>query len=180
MLVLALVIVVPFLLYGWLIRGVPLAFDENRLLAWQATTRMWLENPLLGAGFRSFEWLHTDLGSPVLDAPHNEWLRLFGEGGTLVGLIGIAFAIDTPIVLLRTPALLAAGTGAAAAGLFLMAVLNNPFLNSQLNVPAFLVIGTGLGIAARRSYSATTTPSSAGIGEDAKAVSDPPARLSPE
>ncbi len=166
-LLLALAIVVPFVLYGWLIRGVPLAFDENRLLAWQATSRMWLDNPILGTGFRSFEWLHAAYGSALLDAPHSEWLRLFGEGGTIVGLIGIAFAITTPIVLLRAPSLLVAGTGAAAAGLFLLAALNNPFLNSQLNVSAFLVIGTGLGIAARRAGHET-------------AVSDHPGRLSLE
>ena len=147
-LAIALVVGIPVFLWLWLLRDVSAAADQHRFTAWQATAQMWLSNPILGAGFRSFEWLHADYGSPVIDAPHNEWLRLFGEEGTLVGILGVAFAVSTPIVLLRCSNLLAAGTGAAAAGLFLSATFNNPFINSQLNVPAFLIIGTGLGIAA--------------------------------
>ncbi|MEX2546805.1 MAG: O-antigen ligase family protein, partial [Chloroflexota bacterium] len=140
-------VMVAGLAFLWVARDIPLVSDQNRLLAWAATARMWLANPLLGSGFRSFEWLHADYGSPYLDAPHNEWLRLFGEEGTVIGLAGLVFAMGLPLILLRSRNRLAAGTGAAAAGLFLAACFNNPFLNTQLNVPAFLIIGTGLGLA---------------------------------
>lgn len=148
-------IAVPAIVLLWVARDVPLIVDQYRLGAWAAAARMWLENPVLGTGLRSFEWLHAEYGSPLLDAPHNEWLRLFAEGGTIVGLIGAAFAIATPIVLLRTNNLLAAGAGAAAAGLFVSAFFNNPFINAQLNVACFLIIGTGLGIASAINHQAT-------------------------
>ncbi|HYI23617.1 MAG TPA: O-antigen ligase family protein [Candidatus Limnocylindrales bacterium] len=163
-LVIGLAVGIPVFVWLWLLRDVPAAADQNRFTAWQATAQMWLANPILGAGFRSFEWLHADYGSPIIDAPHNEWLRLFGEEGTLVGILGVAFALATPIVLLRCSNLLAAGAGAAAAGLFLSATFNNPFLNSQLNVPAFLIIGMGLGIAA--AVSASRDPPGAALDAD--------------
>ncbi len=34
----------------------------------------------------------SQFGDPVLNAPHNEWLRFFAEHGVLVGLLGLAFA----------------------------------------------------------------------------------------
>ena len=162
----------PLFLWLWLLRDVPAAADQTDFTAWQATAQMWLSNPILGAGFRSFEWLHADYGSPLIDAPHNEWLRLFGEEGTLVGILGVAFAVSTPIVLLRCSNLLAAGTGAAAAGLFLSATFNNPFINSQLNVPAFLIIGTGLGIAAAVAGRTDPEPAESTESEAASAASD--------
>ncbi len=140
---------VAVLLLIWQIRGVPLVMEGDRLATWQAAVRMWFDNPLLGSGFRSFEWLHAEYGSPRLDAPHNEWLRLFAEEGTLIGLAGVAFAIVTPFVLLRSPNLMIAAIGAAAAGLFIAACFNNPFINVQVNVPAFLVVGVGIGLASR-------------------------------
>ncbi len=82
-----------------IIRDVPVGADENRLAVWVASVRMWLDHPLVGAGFRSFEWLHGQYGSPILDAPHNEWLRLFAEEGTFLGVAGAAFALVTPISL---------------------------------------------------------------------------------
>ena len=132
-----------------LVREVPAAADQARLDAWAASVRMWLADPLLGQGFRTFEWLHTTYGSPLLDAPHNEWLRLFAEEGLLVGLAGIAFAVLTPPAILRGRGWLPAAAAGAAAGVFLMAAFNNPFLYEQVNVPAFLLIGTGLGLAQR-------------------------------
>jgi hypothetical protein len=140
------VAVVVVVVAAGLVRDMPLAADLARFDAWMAAIRMWLADPLLGHGFRSFEWLHADYGSPILDAPHNEWLRLFAEEGIAVGLAGVAFALATPVLLLRTPGYIAAGAGAATAGLFLMACFNNPFLYTQVNVPAFLIIGTGLGV----------------------------------
>lgn len=133
-----------------IIRDVPVVADENRLAAWVASVRMWLDHPLVGAGFRSFEWLHGQYGSPILDAPHNEWLRFFAEEGTFVGVAGVVFALVTPISLLRVPGYVGAGAAAAAAGLFMMASFNNPFLYPQVNVPGFLIIGAGLGLALRR------------------------------
>jgi O-antigen ligase len=136
-----------------LVREVPLVADQDRVTAWTAAVRMWQDQPLIGTGFRTFEWLHADFGSPVLDAPHNEWLRLFAEEGAVVGLAGAAFALLTPLALLRSRGVVAdagvitAAAGAAAAAVFLMAFFNNPFTYLQVNVPAFIVIGTGLGLA---------------------------------
>ena len=136
-----------------LVREVPMVADQDRVTAWAAAVRMWQAEPLIGAGFRSFEWLHAGFGSPVLDAPHNEWLRLFAEEGSVVGLAGVAFALLTPLTLLRSRSVVAAAgvvtaaAGAAAAAVFLMAFFNNPFTYLQVNVPVFIVIGTGLGLA---------------------------------
>lgn len=133
-----------------MIRDVPLAADQTRIDVWLATIQLWLQHPVLGAGFRSFEWLHAGVGSAVLDAPHNEWLRLLAEEGIFIGLIGLGFALLTPIVLLRAHHWVATTAAAVAAGAFLVACFNNPFLYSQVNVPLFTVIGIGLGITVRR------------------------------
>ncbi len=137
------------LMNGGVLRDVPAVADQARVDAWGAAVRMWLADPLLGQGFRSFEWLHAAYGSPVLDAAHNEWLRLFAEEGTVIGLAGIGFGLATLWVILRGRTWLAAGTAAAMAGLIVMACFNNPFLYAQVNIPAFIVIGTGLGLAQR-------------------------------
>jgi hypothetical protein len=136
-----------------LVREVPTVADQDRVTAWAAAARMWQAEPVIGAGFRSFEWLHAGFGSPVLDAPHNEWLRLFAEEGSVVGLAGVAFALLTPRALLRSrgvvgaTGVVTAAAGAAAAAVFLMAFFNNPFTYLQVNSPVFIVIGTGLGLA---------------------------------
>jgi O-antigen ligase len=129
-----------------LVREVPLIADHLRLDAWSAAVRMWLADPLFGHGFRSFEWLHPSYGSAELDAPHNEYLRLLAEEGVVVGLAGAALALLTPRTILRAGGWLAAGAAAATAGFFLMATFNNPFLYTQVNVPAFLIMGIGLGL----------------------------------
>jgi hypothetical protein len=64
------------------------------------------------------------------------------------------------VFLLRTPGYVAAGAGAAAAGLFLIACFNNPFLYAQVNVPAFVIIGSGLGVALGRREGRVGEPSS--------------------
>lgn len=135
-------------------REVKVVADQDRVIAWQAAIRLWAENPLVGAGFRSFEWLHTAVGSPVLNAPHNEWLRVFAEEGTFVGAAAAAFAILTPVWLLRRRTLVAVAAAATAASVFFMACFNNPFLYTQVNVPVFIVIGTGVGFASRYVSSA--------------------------
>ena len=137
-----------------LVREVPLEADQARLDSWAAAARMSLADPLFGHGFRSFEWLHATYGSPTLDAPHNEWLRLFAEEGALIGLAGAAFALRTPLLVVRAPGWLAAGAAAAGAAFFMMAFFNNPFIYTQVNVPAFLVVGIGVGVAQRHVPSA--------------------------
>jgi O-antigen ligase len=124
--------------------------DQARLDAWAAAIRMWAAHPLLGQGFRSFEWLHADYGSVVLDAPHNEWLRFFAEEGTVIGAAGIAFAMALPAIVIRAGGVIAVSAAAVAAGFALMAAFNNPFLYAQVTVPTFMVIGTGLGLALAR------------------------------
>lgn len=131
------------------VREVPFVADQARVDSWLATVRLWLEHPLFGAGFRSFEWLHPNVGSPLLNAPHNEWLRLFGEEGTLVGSTGLAFALLTPLVAWRAGSWIGATAAAVGAGVFVAACFNNPFIYTQVNVPAFTIIGVGLGLAVR-------------------------------
>lgn len=138
---------------GELLRSVPDVADQDRQDAWGAAFRMWLDQPITGAGFRSFEWLYEQYGS-VLDAPHNELLRLFAEEGMIVGIAGALFAIVTPLVLaFRARGYIAAGAAAAAVAVFLMAGFNNPLLYTQVNVPAFLVLGAGLALAFDRTSS---------------------------
>ena len=150
--------------------------DEFRVAAWQASVRMWLDAPLTGHGFRSFEWLHREYGAVRLNAPHNEWLRLFAEEGLFVGIAGVGFAALTVISLLRRPGWVAIGASAAAAGLFVMASFNNPFLYTQVNVPAFLVIGTGLGWALRAPTVRPDQPSDS----DGQPSQDPPLGQAPD
>lgn len=128
------------------IRNVPAWADEDRLAAWGASIAMWIAEPLTGHGFRSFEWLHAQYGS-TLDAPHNEWLRFFAEGGMIVGLVALGFVITALVALLRAPGWIPAGSAAALAALFVMASFNNPLMYVQVNVPTFLAVGAGLGLA---------------------------------
>lgn len=134
---------------GVVVRIVPSVFDDARVDAWRASIAMWLAAPLAGQGFRSFEWLHDAFGS-TLDAPHNEWLRLFAEEGTVGGLIGLAFVATVLVALLRTADWRISATGAAAAAFILMACFNNPLLYVQVTAPVFLVLGSGLGLAIGR------------------------------
>ena len=141
-----------------LIRQVPQVADSARIDAWRASVAMWLDAPLSGHGFRSFEWLHASYGSG-LDAPHNEWLRLFAEEGALAGLVGLLFVTAVLATLLRARAWLETAIGAAAAALFVMACFNNPFWYAQVVGPAFLILGTGLGVAIARAARPTPAPS---------------------
>ena len=145
-----------------ILRSFPMAVEQARIDVWFATIRLWLQNPILGAGLRSFEWLHANVGSPLLNAPHNEWLRLFAEEGVVVGLIGLAFAVVTPFVLARANSWVAATSGALAAGAFVAACFNNPFIYTQVNVALFTVIGIGLGVALAGVTRATSRAPSRG------------------
>lgn len=129
------------------VRDVPLWADEARLAAWSASVEMWLAAPLTGHGLRSFEWLHAAYGT-TLDAPHNEWLRFFAEGGIVVGLAALAFAAASLVTMLRRRNLVAAGGAVVLTALFVMASFNNPLMYVQVTVPLFLALGIAL--AARR------------------------------
>jgi O-antigen ligase len=131
--------------------------DQLRAGAWGITLQMWLDSPIWGQGFRSFEWLHSEYATR-LDAPHNEWLRFFAEEGVAVGLVALAFAATTLLSLLRAPGWAALAGAGAAGALFVMATFNNPLLYIQVNVPAFLVIGIGLGWAHRSSPEGPVDP----------------------
>ena len=50
--------------------------------------RMFLDQPLVGQGYRAYRQLSVQFGDPILNAPHNEWLRLFAEHGAIV--VGLA------------------------------------------------------------------------------------------
>jgi O-antigen ligase len=124
-------------------REVPFWADEARLAAWAATGQMWLDQPLVGHGFRSFEWLHGVYGSS-LDAPHNEWIRLFAEGGLVAGVVGLGLLAATLAALSRKRTWVAVAAAAGLAGFAVMASFNNPLLYVQVNVPAFLLLGMGI------------------------------------
>jgi O-antigen ligase len=124
--------------------GVFVASDAHRIQAWRSATQMFIESPLVGHGFLAYRELHEDYGDPVLRSPHNEWLRLFAEGGVLVGLAGLAFGVSTFVGLWRRTGWLATGALAAFAGWAVAATFNNPLLFIQVGVIVFTVVGTGL------------------------------------
>lgn len=139
-----------------------IATDQQRITAWGAATRMWLDSPLVGFGFRSYKEYGIRYGDPLLNSPHNEWLRLFAEEGILGGAAGIALVVGSIWVLWRrrgweTAAFLAAFLGFAVAASF-----NNPFLFIHVGASAFTLLGTGLAIARRpppeQAVSSTGSP----------------------
>jgi O-antigen ligase len=109
---------------------------------------MWLDQPLVGHGYQSYRELHAAYGDAVLGAPHNEWIRLFAEGGIVVGLVGLAWAAFTFRTLARAPGWIGAGSFAAFTGWCLTATFNNPTGYVQVGVIVFTVVGTGLAVAA--------------------------------
>ncbi len=129
--------------------AVLVASDYQRLDAWRSASAMWLDEPLIGHGFQSYRELHAAYGDMVLSAPHNEWIRLFAEGGVIVGLAGLAWAVTTLVALARAPGWLGAGSFAAFAGWCLAATFNNPTGYVQVGVIVFTVVGTGLALALR-------------------------------
>src|SRR3954453_13241395 len=85
------------------------ASDALRFTAWGAAGRMWIDAPLTGHGFMSYLSLHETYGDPILRSPHNEWLRLFAEGGVVTGVAGIVFVLATFGALARRTGLVATG-----------------------------------------------------------------------
>lgn len=136
-----------------------LANDRQRLEAWAASIGMFLDQPILGQGYRAYREVSPAFGGIVLNAPHNEWLRLFAEHGIVVGLAGIAFVVATVRSIWRVPGWLGAGLVGAFVSFALAAAFNNPFLFNQVTIPAAVIAGTGVALAglsrAQRTESAT-------------------------
>jgi hypothetical protein len=117
---------------------------------------MWLDEPLVGHGFRSYHALGAAYGDEVLTAPHNEWLRLFAEEGVFVGLAGLGFVLGTLAWLSRPRDWLGTGLLGAFAGYSLAATFNNPLLFIQVSIICFTLAGAGLARAGpweRRTWS---------------------------
>jgi O-antigen ligase/polysaccharide polymerase Wzy-like membrane protein len=125
------------------------ASDALRLAAWQAAGSMWIDDPLTGHGFMSYQALHETYGDPILRSPHNEWLRLFAEEGIVVGVAGIAFVALAAAALTRGPGALGAGALGGFLGLVVAATFNNPFLFVQVLAISMTIVGIGLGRAIR-------------------------------
>jgi len=123
--------------------------DSQRITAWSTTWKMFLDQPMLGQGYRSYSRLSVQFGDPILNAPHNEWLRFLAEGGIVTGALAIAFAVATGLVLLRRRGWLETGLFGAFVSLCVAASFNNPFLFSQVTIPAFVLAGTGVALASR-------------------------------
>jgi hypothetical protein len=137
------------------------ANDRERITAWQAAVAMWADEPLTGHGFLSYKPLGERYGDPLLNSPHNEWLRLFAEEGVLAGLLGLAFVATTLSWLSHGRGALAAGILAGTAGYFTMATFNNPLLFIQVSVVVYPLVGYALVSAARardRASSGTDQP----------------------
>lgn len=124
--------------------GVLVASDVLRLRAWAAASAIWADNPLLGVGFGQYGRYADAYGDAILNAPHNEWLRLFAEEGIAVGLVGVLWMGATVLTLRRVPGWLGAGALATAVGWGLAATFNNPLLFIQVSTVAFTIVGTGL------------------------------------
>jgi hypothetical protein len=123
-----------------------IASDQQRLNAWATAGRMFLDSPLIGQGYRSYREVGVSFGDTILNAPHNEWLRLFAEDGIVVGLAGLAFIAVTAWTLARKNGWLETATLGAFLSFVLAASFNNPFLFNQVTIPAFVVAGTGLAL----------------------------------
>lgn len=120
--------------------------DQLRIQAWSSVLHMWRDSPLLGRGFWSFFRLHTQYGSPVLDGPHNDWLRLFGEGGIVAGLAGIAFVAATAWSLSRGRGWLPRAALAAFACWVLALCFNNILSYDQVSIPLMVIVATGVAL----------------------------------
>lgn len=138
--------------------GVLIASDQMRITAWETATRMFLDEPVLGQGYRAYRELSIAFGDPILNAPHNEWLRFFAEHGLLVGVLALGFALSTAIVLARRRGWLATGIFATFLSLCLAACFNNTFLFNQVTIPAFVLAGCGVAMALRTDVPAPDVP----------------------
>jgi O-antigen ligase len=125
-----------------------IASDAQRINAWLTSIRMTMAAPLTGHGYRSYRQVGSQYGAePAVNAPHNEWLRLFGENGIFTGLAGLGFAATTFAALARRRDWLGTAILCSFASIVLAACFNNPFLYNQVMIPSFVVAGTGLALA---------------------------------
>jgi O-antigen ligase len=151
--------------------------DQLRIQGWTAAVRMWQDAPLLGHGFWSFFRLHDEYGSPVLDAPHNEWLRLFGEGGIVAGAAGIAFVVATAWYLSRGRGWLPRAALAAFGCWVLALSFNNILSYDQVSIPLMTVVATGIALVRRERDDRDTVALGAATdphGPEAPATHVPP------
>ncbi len=119
--------------------------DADRVRAWDAAWRMWLDSPVTGAGTLAFWQLHDAFGSPTLSAPHNEVLRLMAETGIVVAATFVALCLAIGSQLWRARAPLALGSLGVLVTLLAAGVFNNPLGYVQVGIPVFTIIGIGLG-----------------------------------
>jgi O-antigen ligase len=142
------------------------ATDALRLQAWDSAVHMWLDQPVTGQGFLAYKQLADGYGDTVLSSPHNEWLRLFAEEGTIAGVAGLGFVATTMWWLMRRTGPVASGILAGAVGYVLMATFNNPLLFIQVSVIVFVGIGYGLArsVAPRISAPPADATGDAGAG----------------
>lgn len=130
-----------------------IASDQQRLTAWATAGRMFLDEPILGQGYRGYRQLSVEFGDTELNAPHNEWLRFFAEGGVVTGLLAASFALVTLLKLAQRPGWLETGLLASFLAFCVAAAFNNPFLFNQVTIPAFIAAGTGIGLTLQRPVS---------------------------
>jgi O-antigen ligase len=140
------------------------ASDEYRFRAWGAATRMWQDQPITGQGFLAYKQLADTYGDPVLGSPHNEWLRLFAEEGTVAGLAGLAFIAIMFWYLARRREPLSRAILAGAAGYVIMASFNNPLLFVQISAVVFVGIGFGLARGSEPATQAEATGETPAVG----------------
>ena len=122
---------------------------------------MWVDEPLVGHGFRSYKFLGPEYGDQALGSPHNEWIRLFAEEGVVGGVLGLAFVLAVALSLARTPGWLAAGALGGFVAWALTASFNNPFLFLQVSAIALTVAGIMVGFGRR---AAETIPVPRAVG----------------
>jgi O-antigen ligase len=127
-----------------------IASDEQRITAWIAAGRMFVDEPLQGHGFRSYKFLGPDYGDNTLGSPHNEWIRLFAEEGIVGGVLGLAFVLSVAVRLAKGPGWLAAGALGGFVAWALTATFNNPFLFLQVSAIALTVAGVMVGFGHRK------------------------------
>jgi O-antigen ligase len=118
--------------------------DQERLGAWGAAWRMWLDSPLIGSGTLAFKQLHAAYGSVSITAPHNEFLRLMAETGLLVAAAFVALFLAIGRQLWRARVPTALGSLGALVAFLAAGAFNNPLLYVQVVIPMFTIIGTGL------------------------------------
>jgi O-antigen ligase len=150
------------------------ASDEYRFRAWSAATRMWQDQPITGQGFLAYKQLADSYGDPVLGSPHNEWLRLLAEEGTVGGLVGLSFLATTLWWLARRCDAIGGGILSGVAGYFLMASFNNPLLFTQISAVVFVALGHGLARAHRQA------PEAVQLGPPSPENGLPPEDLPPQ